>query len=405
MDPVSVEITIARPRDEVFEYLADIANHAEFNDHFMVDWRLTREDTYGYGAGARFRLKMPFNRFPWGDTTVIEFERPRRIVEAGRGGKFNRIRSLGVYDLEQGSAGTTRVRFTLLTEPKTLTDSFLESFGARGWMKRKLKKSMRRLRDILEEEPRPRRAAVARRRRAQAGHRFAASIDRIRLARVPAPRHVRCSSPSPPSPSGRAATRRRSPSTATTEGIYIDVGDLKYQVQISRAAQPHRPRGPRLPGRPARRQQLGPKDENWFAVFMRVENDSDKAAPATDGYSIKDTQGNVYKPIAMGPKNVFAYRPAVLQPKDVLPLPTARRPRTRSRARCCCSRSRSPTSRTARSSSRSRRPRARARPAPSTSTSSWSPAGAAAPRGAALIEGERRRPVAIVRVRCRYQAL
>ena len=51
MDPVNVEITIARPREEVFEYLADIANHAAFNDHFMVDWRLTREDTYAYGAG------------------------------------------------------------------------------------------------------------------------------------------------------------------------------------------------------------------------------------------------------------------------------------------------------------------------------------------------------------------
>ena len=69
-------------------------------------------------------------------------------------------------------------------------------------------------------------------------------------------------------------------------------------------------------------QQLKP-DENWFAVFMRVENDSDKAAPATDAYSIRDTQGNVYKPIAMGPKNVFAYRPAVLQPKDILPLPSS----------------------------------------------------------------------------------
>jgi uncharacterized protein YndB with AHSA1/START domain len=156
VDPVSVEISIARPREEVFEYLADVANHAEFNDHFMVDWRLTREDTYGYGAGARFRLKMPFNRFPWGDTTVIEFERPRRIAEAGRGGKYNRIRSLGVYDLEQCSAGTTRVRFTLLTEPKTPTDKLLESFGARGWMKRKLRKSMRRLRDILEGESRSR---------------------------------------------------------------------------------------------------------------------------------------------------------------------------------------------------------------------------------------------------------
>ena len=56
---------------------------------------------------------------------------------------------------------------------------------------------------------------------------------------------------------------------------------------------------------------------------MRVENDSDKAGPATDAYSIRDTQGNVYKPIAMGPKNVFAYRPAALQPKDILPLPSS----------------------------------------------------------------------------------
>jgi uncharacterized protein YndB with AHSA1/START domain len=31
------EITIARPPEEVFDYLADIANHAEFSDHFMVD--------------------------------------------------------------------------------------------------------------------------------------------------------------------------------------------------------------------------------------------------------------------------------------------------------------------------------------------------------------------------------
>jgi uncharacterized protein YndB with AHSA1/START domain len=152
VDPITVDVTIARPRDEVFEYLADIANHAEFNDHFLVDWRLTREDTYGYGAGGRYKIKMPLNRFPWADSTVIEFDRPRRIVEAGRAGKFNRIRTLGVYELEPQASGTTRVRFTLLTEPKTHTDKFLESFGARGWTKRKLKKSMRRLRSILEED-------------------------------------------------------------------------------------------------------------------------------------------------------------------------------------------------------------------------------------------------------------
>jgi hypothetical protein len=109
---------------------------------------------------------------------------------------------------------------------------------------------------------------------------------------------------------------------AATEGIYIDVGGLKYQVQISRVLNPtdREDRGYLVDLPPD--QQLG-ADENWFAVFMRVENDSDEAAPATDAYSIRDTQGNVYKPISMGPKNVFAYRPAVLQPKDLLPLPSS----------------------------------------------------------------------------------
>ena len=47
MDPFVTDTTIARPREEVYEYLADIANHAEFSDHFRKDWRLTREDTDG----------------------------------------------------------------------------------------------------------------------------------------------------------------------------------------------------------------------------------------------------------------------------------------------------------------------------------------------------------------------
>ena len=35
MDPVAVSIIVDKPREEVFEYLADIANHAEFTDHFL----------------------------------------------------------------------------------------------------------------------------------------------------------------------------------------------------------------------------------------------------------------------------------------------------------------------------------------------------------------------------------
>jgi uncharacterized protein YndB with AHSA1/START domain len=151
VDPVTVETTIARTREEVFEYLADIANHAEFTDHFMKDWRLTREDTYGEGAGARWKMKVPLNRFPWGDSTIVEIERPRKIVVVGRTGKYNRIRTLGVYELDRAAGDSTRVRLTFETQPKFPSDKLLESIGGRG-VRRNHSKAMRRLRSILEED-------------------------------------------------------------------------------------------------------------------------------------------------------------------------------------------------------------------------------------------------------------
>jgi len=42
VEPFTVTTTVARPREEVFDYLADIANHAEFTDHFLKDFHLTR---------------------------------------------------------------------------------------------------------------------------------------------------------------------------------------------------------------------------------------------------------------------------------------------------------------------------------------------------------------------------
>jgi uncharacterized membrane protein len=152
VDPVSSEVIIARPREEVYEYLADIANHAEFTDHYLVDWHLTREDSYGQGAGARFRVKAPLNRFAWGDSTIVEAQAPRLIAERGRAGKFNRVLTRGVYELEEASGRSTRVRFTMETKPKTTSDKLLESLGGRGWFKRRNAKALRRLRDILEED-------------------------------------------------------------------------------------------------------------------------------------------------------------------------------------------------------------------------------------------------------------
>jgi uncharacterized protein YndB with AHSA1/START domain len=153
VDPFTVEVVIARPREEVFEYLADIANHAEFCDHYLTDWHLTREDSYGVGAGARFRIKLPVrSRFAWGDSTLVEVQRPRLILERGRAGKYNRVLTRGVYELEDAGSGTTRLRFTLETKPKFLSDKLAEGGPlGKSWMKRKNRKALDRLRAIFEE--------------------------------------------------------------------------------------------------------------------------------------------------------------------------------------------------------------------------------------------------------------
>jgi uncharacterized protein YndB with AHSA1/START domain len=162
VDPVTVSIVVSAPRERVFEYLQDIANHPEFTDHFLVDWHLTRMDSVGRGAGARFRVKAPGNRFSWGDVTFAEVESPYKIVEVGRTGKNNRIRTLGVYELDQGAHDTTRVRFTIETVPATLSDRLIEGLGGRGWMRRKNERALRRLRSILEQgEGRGARVTVA----------------------------------------------------------------------------------------------------------------------------------------------------------------------------------------------------------------------------------------------------
>jgi uncharacterized protein YndB with AHSA1/START domain len=161
VEPVTVSTTVSRPRAEVFEYLVDIANHPEFSDHYLVDWHLTREDPYGMGAGARFRIKAPLNRFSWADVTFVDVQPPFRIVQRGRGGKYNRIRMVGVYTLSPSAADSTRVEYTVETVPALLSDRLMEVLGGRSWTKRQATKALRRLRSILEEDRgRGRRASI-----------------------------------------------------------------------------------------------------------------------------------------------------------------------------------------------------------------------------------------------------
>ncbi len=163
MEPLTLSTTIAKPREEVFEYLADVANHEEFSDHCMVDWHLTREDSYGHGAGARFRLKSRFDRFSYGDITLAQVTPPELIVASGRGGRFNRIRTLSTWTLEEDGAGRTKVTFETQSTPVLKSDELMEKLlRVRVAATRCHERALERLRTILESgEGRGERTTVA----------------------------------------------------------------------------------------------------------------------------------------------------------------------------------------------------------------------------------------------------
>lgn len=150
MGPVSAEIEIDLPRESVFETLADLAARPSFTDHFLTDFHLTRIESSGVGAGARFRVRSPL-RSIWMDTAIAELDPPHRIVERGRGGRANRIPATTVWDLQEAPGGLTRVRLSRWTEPSKPIDRALELLAANSvWEQRGWRRALPRLRDLLE---------------------------------------------------------------------------------------------------------------------------------------------------------------------------------------------------------------------------------------------------------------
>ncbi len=106
-----------------------------------------------------------------------------------------------------------------------------------------------------------------------------------------------------------------------SEAVYVTLGEMQYQVQISRQLNPREVRDRAyLVGVPPEDRGLDP-DQIWFAVFVRVFNGSSDSAPAADEFRIVDTRGREYEPIDLQNVNVFAYRPVPVQAGGQYPLP------------------------------------------------------------------------------------
>jgi uncharacterized protein YndB with AHSA1/START domain len=150
MGPVSAEIEIDVPRQRAFDAIADLALRPAFTDHFLSDFHLTRIESRGVGAGARFRFDVRPRRV-WMDTTIAEVEEPYRLLEHGRGGRGNRIPSTTLWELTEGPGALTRVRVSYWTEPSNPVDRVLELLSAASIpYERRWREALRRLRDQLE---------------------------------------------------------------------------------------------------------------------------------------------------------------------------------------------------------------------------------------------------------------
>ena len=108
---------------------------------------------------------------------------------------------------------------------------------------------------------------------------------------------------------------------AETEGIYLDVNELKYQVQVSRQLNPNDVQDkPYLVGIPEQERELKP-NEVWFAVGLRVQNETAEPLRPSEEIEIEDTVGEIFHPVELSEENVYAYRDEdEIPPREVYPL-------------------------------------------------------------------------------------
>jgi hypothetical protein len=112
---------------------------------------------------------------------------------------------------------------------------------------------------------------------------------------------------------------RKTETAAKTEGLYLTVGDLIYQVQISRLLNPRDPEDKAyLQGLAPADRTLSP-DQAWFAVFMRVENNTKSTHMTSNEFRIVDTQENTFTPVSLPRSNPFSYQAVPLAGGTFLP--------------------------------------------------------------------------------------
>jgi uncharacterized protein YndB with AHSA1/START domain len=147
MGPISLSTAVDASREEVFGFIVDLSNRPAWTDHFVSDYRLERIPAAGLGAAARFRVDAPAG-MRYMETVIAEVDRPHKIVEHGRGGRWDRIPIHTTWELKEGD-GVTTVVLNFWTRPDDLIGRARE-FGRSRWWRRRWSKALRRMRELIE---------------------------------------------------------------------------------------------------------------------------------------------------------------------------------------------------------------------------------------------------------------
>jgi uncharacterized membrane protein len=139
--PVTVSVTVEKPRQDVYEFLEVLANHEAFTDHLFTDWKFSGPRR-GVGAQARARVNAPSSR-EWTEFEIVEAEPDQRIVEEGVGAGGKR-RTRGTYLLEDLPEGKTRISFELAWQEVPRIERLAPPLN-RAFVRRANGRSMRRL--------------------------------------------------------------------------------------------------------------------------------------------------------------------------------------------------------------------------------------------------------------------
>jgi hypothetical protein len=105
-----------------------------------------------------------------------------------------------------------------------------------------------------------------------------------------------------------------------SEAEYVTLGEMQYQVQLSRLLNAYNP-GDRslLTGVPPALRGLG-RGNVWFGVWVRVFNNSERLQLGADSFKIVDTRGREYEPVPLTASNAFAYRAVAVQRESTYPV-------------------------------------------------------------------------------------